>query len=113
MYPIAYPTAYILSIFLGESHGITYKKAGLYVNPILFIWLKFNSFCLGLKSLMALHRSQNADDIDGLTKDEVHIICSVLGLREKLVVDVMTPIQDVFTLPVNAILDPELVHKVI
>lgn len=92
MYPIAYPTACVLDYFLGESHGTIYKKAGL-------------------KSLVSLHRSD--ETIDGLTEDEVHIIASVLDLREKYVVDVMTPIEDVFTISINAILDESLVNKIL
>lgn len=92
MYPIAYPTACALDFFLGESHGTIYKKAGL-------------------KSLVSLHRSDN--DAEGLTQDEVHIIASVLDLREKPVVNMMTPMQDVFTLTVNTVLDADLVHKIL
>lgn len=66
---------------------------------------------LGLKSLVSLHRSD--DDVDGLTEDEVNIIRSVLDLREKLVVDIMTPMEDVFTLSIHCILDEKLVHKIL
>lgn len=65
---------------------------------------------LGLKTLVSLHQSD--DDIEGLTEDEVHIIKSVLDLRERSVASVMTPIQDVFTLSFHSILDKDLVHKV-
>ncbi|KAI8646297.1 hypothetical protein BD408DRAFT_410522 [Parasitella parasitica] len=91
MYPITYPTSYLLQYFLGESHGTIYKKAGL-------------------KTLVSLHQSE--DDNEGLTEDEVHIIKSVLDLREKSVASIMTPIQDVFALSLNSILDKELVHKI-
>ncbi|KAG2231429.1 hypothetical protein INT48_009291 [Thamnidium elegans] len=53
------------------------------------------------------------DDVDGLTEDEVNIIKSVLDLREKLVVDIMTPMEDVFTLSIHCILDEKLVHKIL
>lgn len=62
---------------------------------------------LGLKTLVSLHQSK-----DGLTEDEVLIIGSVLDLRDKPVSKVMTPIQDVFTLSMDAILDKETVNKV-
>lgn len=65
---------------------------------------------IGLKTLVSLHQSD--DDIEGLTEDEVHIIKSVLDLREKSVASVMTPIQDVFTLSFHSILDKDLVQKV-
>ncbi|CAO0801129.1 unnamed protein product [Mucor circinelloides] len=92
MYPVAYPTSYLLQYFLGESHGTIYKKAGL-------------------KTLVSLHQSD--DDIEGLTEDEVHIIKSVLDLKEKSVASVMTPMQHVFTLSFHSILDKDLVQKIL
>ncbi|CAO3597310.1 unnamed protein product [Absidia cylindrospora] len=92
MWPLGYPIALLLDYFLGKSHGTVYKKAGL-------------------KTLVSLHQSENA--IDGLTEDEVHIIGSVLDLRDKPVLKVMTPIQDVFTLTMDDILDKETVDKIL
>ncbi|KAI8369522.1 uncharacterized protein BYT42DRAFT_503239 [Radiomyces spectabilis] len=94
MWPVAYPTAMLLDYFLGESQGTVYKKAGL-------------------KTLVSLHRSEDAQDAEGLTQDEVLIIGSVLDLREKSVLDVMTPIEDVFTLSNDHILDEETVNKIL
>ncbi|KAI9491519.1 hypothetical protein BDB00DRAFT_978236 [Zychaea mexicana] len=93
MYPVAYPTALALDYFLGESHGTVYKKAGL-------------------KSLVSLHRN-DGEDAEGLTEDEVLIIGSVLDLGAKPVSQVMTPIEDVFTMPVDAIMDKETVDKIL
>ncbi|KAI8089592.1 uncharacterized protein BX664DRAFT_333417 [Halteromyces radiatus] len=92
MYPIGYPTSLLLDHFLGKTQGTVYKKAGL-------------------KSLVSLHQSENVSD--GLTEDEVLIIGSVLDLRDKPVSKVMTPIQDVFTLSLDAILDKETVDKIL
>lgn len=95
MYPIAYPIALILDHFLGESHGTTYKKAGL-------------------KSLVSLHQAlQNESDIDALTSDEVTIIGAVLDLRAKPVSKIMTPMKDVFTLSLDDKMDENLVNKVV
>ncbi|KAG2213774.1 hypothetical protein INT46_005229, partial [Mucor plumbeus] len=94
MYPIAYPTALLLDFFLGESHGTIYKKAGL-------------------KTLVSLHQSVNPSDVDALTEDEVTIIGAVLDLRSKPVSQIMTPIADVFTLSTEAILDEELVDRIL
>lgn len=94
MYPIAYPTALLLDFFLGESHGTIYKKAGL-------------------KTLVSLHKSVNPTDVDALTEDEVTIIGAVLDLRSKPVSQIMTPIADVFTLSTDAILDEELVDRIL
>lgn len=66
---------------------------------------------IGLKTLVSLHQSD--DDIEGLTEDEVHIIKSVLDLKEKSVASVMTPMQHVFTLSFHSILDKDLVQKVV
>ncbi|CAO3638848.1 unnamed protein product [Cunninghamella blakesleeana] len=92
LYPLGYPIALILDHFLGKNHGTVYKKAGL-------------------KSLVSLHKSE--DTKDGLTEDEVLIIRSVLDLREKPVSKVMTPIEDVFTLTMDSILDKETVEKIL
>ncbi|KAI9005475.1 hypothetical protein CLU79DRAFT_781495 [Phycomyces nitens] len=94
MYPVAYPTAALLDYFLGESHGTVYKKAGL-------------------KSLVSLHQTNGDGDVEGLTEDEVQIIASVLDLREKSIASVMTPIEDVFTLSIDAILDRKTIDKMI
>lgn len=93
MYPIAYPTALLLDFFLGESHGTVYKKAGL-------------------KSLVSLHQAVHPSDVDALTSDEVTIIGAVLDLKSKPVSFIMTPMNDVFTLSTEDILNEELVDKV-
>ncbi|KAI8330418.1 hypothetical protein BC941DRAFT_463462 [Chlamydoabsidia padenii] len=93
LYPVGYPISLLLDYFLGKHHGTIYKKAGL-------------------KTLVSLHQSGDAAD-DLLTEDEVLIIESVLDLRGKFVVKVMTPIQDVFTLSIESILDKETVMKIL
>ncbi|ORX53519.1 hypothetical protein DM01DRAFT_1322440 [Hesseltinella vesiculosa] len=90
--PLGYPTSLLLDYFLGKSHGTVYKKAGL-------------------KTLVSLHRSE--DPANGLTEDEVQIIRSVLDMREKPVSKVMTPIQDVFTLSLDAVIDKDTVEKIL
>ncbi|ORE12911.1 DUF21-domain-containing protein [Rhizopus microsporus] len=91
LYPIAYPTSLVLNHFLGTTRGTTYKKAGL-------------------KCLVSMHQS---DDTEGLTSDEVHIISSVLDLKEKRVCDVMTPLKDVVTLSLDTVLDKTIVHQIL
>lgn len=66
-------------------------------------------FELGLKCLVSMHQS---DDMEGLTEDEVHIISSVLDLKEKRVYDIMIALEDVFTLSIDTVLDKTLVNKV-
>ncbi|KAI8334002.1 hypothetical protein BC941DRAFT_433570 [Chlamydoabsidia padenii] len=94
MYPVAYPTAMLLDYFLGESHGTVYKKAGL-------------------KTLVSLHQAVSPTDADALTLDEVTIISAVLDLRSKAVSTIMTPIDDVFTLSTEDILNEEVVDKIL
>ncbi|EPY50586.1 morphology protein [Schizosaccharomyces cryophilus OY26] len=89
--PIAYPTALLLDACLGEDHGIMYKKSGL-------------------KTLVTLHRDLG---LDKLNQDEVTIITAVLDLREKSAKSIMTPIEDVFTLPMDRVVDEQLIGDII
>ncbi|ODV62658.1 Mam3p, partial [Ascoidea rubescens DSM 1968] len=90
LYPIAYPTALLLDRVLGEDHGVIYKKAGL-------------------KSLVTLHRTMG---VERLNDDEVTIISSVLDLKEKPVESIMTPIENVYTVPADQILDQKTVEEI-
>lgn len=89
--PVAWPTAKFLDWCLGEDHGTSYRKAEL-------------------KTLVSLHQTLGAEN---LSEDEVTIIRAVLDLNEKSVKDVMTPIDDVFTLPADMILDDDGVSKLV
>ncbi|WBW74886.1 multi-pass membrane and CBS domain protein [Schizosaccharomyces osmophilus] len=89
--PIAYPTALLLDACLGEDHGTMYRKAGL-------------------KTLVTLHRDLG---LDKLNQDEVTIITAVLDLREKSAKSIMTPIENVFTLPTDRVVDEQLIGDII
>ncbi|AMD19099.1 HBR198Wp [Eremothecium sinecaudum] len=89
MYPVAYPIALLLDWILGEDHGIVYKKSGL-------------------KSLVTLHKTMG---VERLTQDEVTIISAVLDLKEKQVDEIMTPIENVFTISADKILDEKAVGE--
>lgn len=91
MSPIAYPIAMLLDSWLGVHHGTTYRRTEL-------------------KTLVSLHQ---VNGIGELTDDEVTIIASVLDLKEKPVSMVMTPLEDVFTLSEDAILDEELMEEIV
>lgn len=93
MSPIAWPTAKLLDWLLGEDHGTIYKKAGL-------------------KTLVSLHRSMG-DAGQRLHADEVTIISAVLDLKEKTVGSIMTPMEDVFTLSLDDILDEETMDDIL
>jgi metal transporter CNNM len=51
-------------------------------------------------------------DHNDLDKDEVNIISGVLEMRKKAVGDIMTPIEDVYMLSIDSILDFETVSKI-
>lgn len=89
--PVAWPTAKLLDWCLGEDHGTTYRKAEL-------------------KTFVSLHQTLGAEN---LSEDEVTIIRAVLDLNEKSVKDVMTPIDDVFILPADTIMDEQGVTKLV
>lgn len=83
--PVAWPTAKLLDKILGEDHGTTYKKAGL-------------------KTLVTLHKTLGSAS-DQLNSDEVTIISAVLDLKAKPVGNIMTPMDDVFTMSADTVLD--------
>jgi metal transporter CNNM len=90
MYPLAYPVALLLDRILGEDHGTIYKKSGL-------------------KTLVTLHRTMG---VERLNDDEVTIISAVLDLKEKKVFDVMTPLQNTYTMSSDRILDEKCVEEI-
>ncbi|KAF3903246.1 hypothetical protein ABW20_dc0105720 [Dactylellina cionopaga] len=94
MYPVAYPTAMLLDWILGEDHGTTYKKAGL-------------------KTLVTLHKTLGEHPAERLNQDEVTIITAVLDLKEKPVGSVMTPMEDVFTMSADTVLDEKTMDKIL
>src|ERR1700753_3385446 len=92
--PVAWPVAKLLDFSLGEDHGTTYKKAGL-------------------KTLVTLHRTLGTSPDERLNKDEVTIISAVLDLKEKPIGSIMTPMEDVFTLAADTVLDGELMNTIL
>lgn len=91
--PVAWPVAKLLDRLLGEDRGTVYKKAGL-------------------KKLVQLHKSLGTRK-ERLIDDEVTIINSALDLKEKTVFDVMTPIEDVFTLSADTLLDEKALANIL
>ncbi|KAJ5168845.1 Protein MAM3 [Penicillium canariense] len=85
MSPVAWPVAKLLDKLLGEDHGTIYKKAGL-------------------KTLVTLHKTLGEAG-EQLNSDEVTIISAVLDLKEKSVGSIMTPMEDVFTMSADTVLD--------
>ncbi|KAK1759734.1 hypothetical protein QBC47DRAFT_338095 [Echria macrotheca] len=91
--PLAWPTAKLLDKLLGEDHGTVYKKSGL-------------------KTLVTLHK--NLGDVSQrLNQDEVTIISAVLDLKEKPVANVMTPMEDVFVMSEDTVLDEQTMDTIL
>lgn len=91
--PIAWPTAKLLDRLLGEEHGTTYSKAGL-------------------KTLVTIHKTFG-DAGERLNEDEVTIIGAVLELKTKSVEAIMTPIDDVFTMSIDTVLDEKTMESIL
>ena len=91
--PVAWPTAKLLDKLLGEDHGTTYKKAGL-------------------KTLVTLHKTLGAAG-EQLNQDEVTIISAVLDLKAKTVGSIMTPMEDVFTMSADTVLNEETMDVIL
>ncbi|KAG6034145.1 hypothetical protein E4U41_006665 [Claviceps citrina] len=91
--PVAWPTAKLLDWILGEDHGTVYKKSGL-------------------KTLVSLHKSLG-ELSDRLNQDEVTIITAVLDLKDKPVSEVMTPMDDVYTLAEDHVLDEKTMDNIL
>ncbi|KAI1208595.1 DUF21-domain-containing protein [Annulohypoxylon truncatum] len=91
--PIAWPTAKLLDWLLGEDHGTVYKKSGL-------------------KTLVTLHKSLG-DVGERLNQDEVTIISAVLDLKRKAVEEVMTPMEDVYIMSEDTVLDEKTIDQIL
>ncbi|CAJ2504783.1 Uu.00g121770.m01.CDS01 [Anthostomella pinea] len=93
MAPVAWPTAKLLDWLLGEDHGTVYKKSGL-------------------KTLVTLHKSLGEVD-ERLNQDEVTIISAVLDLKRKPVGEVMTPMDDVYVMAEDTVLDEKTIDQIL
>jgi len=91
--PLAWPTAKLLDRLIGEEHGTTYSKAGL-------------------KTLVNIHKTFG-DAGERLNEDEVTIIGSVLELKNKSVEAIMTPMDDVFTMSLDTVLDEKMMDNIL
>ncbi|KAJ2515170.1 hypothetical protein H4217_005339, partial [Coemansia sp. RSA 1939] len=89
--PLGYPIALLLDYVLGAEHGVIYKKAEL-------------------KELVSLSDTAHGGN---LSVDEVTIIRGALELGEKLVVEVMTELRNVYMVDVNARLDRKLMTEML
>ena len=86
---ISFPISKVLDAVLGEEMGSTYNRDRL-------------------RELLKV----TGDNID-LGKDEVNIITGALELSKKTVLDVMTPLEDVYMIEYNMLLDFETINTII
>ncbi|PVU89199.1 hypothetical protein BB559_005198 [Furculomyces boomerangus] len=91
LYPLSYPISRILDKALGSDRKMLYRKAEL-------------------KELVNLNGTIYGGN---LTIDEVTIIKGALDLSEKLVVDVMTRLENVYMLSYDDILDEDLILEIV
>ncbi|KAK7688001.1 hypothetical protein QCA50_008371 [Cerrena zonata] len=87
--PIAWPIAKLLDWVLGKDEAHTYKKAEL-------------------KSFLQFHREGE----EPLRDDEISILSGVLSLNNKNVIEIMTPMEDVFTISNDQILDRNILDRI-
>ncbi|CAG8561016.1 5864_t:CDS:10 [Paraglomus occultum] len=91
LYPIARPIAELLDYCLGEHRGTIYRKPEL-------------------KTFVSLHKHEG---IGSLTEDEVTMIGSVLELSEKPVSVLVTPLENLYILSADHILDQKTVDEIL
>ena len=89
-YPVSKPLQLVLDKLVGDEHHALHSRDEL-----------------GL--IFGEHRRDDSSELD---EDEVEIIQSALQLSEKTVKDIMRPIDDVFWLPIDAVLNAKTVDLI-
>ncbi|WWC73902.1 uncharacterized protein I206_107874 [Kwoniella pini CBS 10737] len=92
-FPIAWPIAKLLEYILGAHHGIIYRRSEL-------------------RELIKMHAA-GAEGGGDLDFDTVQMAQGALDLAQKSVKEAMTPIENVFMLPIEAKLDYETLGHVV
>ncbi|OCF34400.1 hypothetical protein I316_03914 [Kwoniella heveanensis BCC8398] len=92
-FPIAWPIAKLLEYILGAHHGIIYRRSEL-------------------RELIKMHAA-TAEGGGDLDFDTVQMAQGALDLAQKSVKEAMTPIDQVFMLPIDAKLDYETLGHVV
>eukprot|EP00039_Didymoeca_costata_P017951 m.331487 g.331487 ORF g.331487 m.331487 type:complete len:744 (+) comp16740_c0_seq1:82-2313(+) len=88
-FPVAWPVSKLLDCLLGEELGSVFQRKEL---------------------LQLVQLTDKANDLD---KDELDIVTGALTYSDKIVEEVMTPISDVFSLPMNSILDYQTISRIV
>ncbi|WRT69876.1 uncharacterized protein IL334_006867 [Kwoniella shivajii] len=92
-YPVGWPVAKLLEYILGAHHGIIYRRSEL-------------------RELIKMHAA-GAEGGGDLDFDTVQMAQGALDLAQKTVKEAMTPIDQVFMLPIEAKLDYETLGHVV
>ncbi|XP_076339896.1 uncharacterized protein LOC143240772 isoform X1 [Tachypleus tridentatus] len=97
--PVAFPIAKLLDCMLGEEQGTFYRRAEL-------------------KALVDIHgpqpvKQETSRIEDPLTLDEVIIIQGALSMRDKTVQDAMVPIEKVFMMSCDTVLNEAAMMKIV
>ena len=87
-FPISFPLSAILDKLLGEEVGSNYNKNKM-------------------KQLFQIYEEQNL-----LDANERKILSGALDLREKTIISVMTPLDNVYMLEIDSQLDKELLKEI-
>ncbi|KAI8825772.1 uncharacterized protein EV422DRAFT_491423, partial [Fimicolochytrium jonesii] len=97
MAPLSWPIAKLLDALLGHEEGTIYARAQL-------------------KTLIRIHEV-NQEGSNGscgdLIHDEVGIISAVLDLKDKSAKQIMTPLDDVFMMEINQVIDVQMIKELI
>lgn len=94
--PISWPISKLLDLVLGENHTTFYKRAEL-------------------KELIGIHGEGEGGKggLGLLSKDEVMVIRGALEMRDKTIVNLITPIEKVFMLEYNEKIDMNTIKRVL
>lgn len=93
-FPISFPIAILLDRILGKDHNTFFRRAEL-------------------RELVKLHGSRTHDNEEPLSYDEVLIVKSALEMRDKVVDDIMTPLESVFMLSHDATIDRQSMKEIL
>lgn len=91
--PVSWPIARLLDAVLGEKHSAFFRTAQL-------------------KAIVDVHAESHGQGGE-LTHDETMIIKGAMDLREKKVVEVLTPLENTFMLPSDAKLDQQTMMSIL
>jgi len=92
---IAYPISKILDCVVGEHHTAYFRRAEL-------------------QELVNIHGEEDEHNVhETLTDDEVKVIKGALSMQEKKVYEITTPLNEVFSVPIDSEISKKLLDTII